>query len=296
MILVVGLSPAWQRTLHFESLCVGGVNRAAEVTEIASGKCVNVARVAMQLGAKVLLLTVAGGDRGWKLAASLKAQRIPARIVRVGAETRYCQTLLGGGTTELVEEAGRLARKEVAWVMEEFRRALRRTRLVLLSGSVPPGCGDGFYGRLVAEARRQGVPVLVDAQGVQLRNALREEPLLVRITREEFEAATGRKRVAAIGARWMAVSAGAGEVRVLGEGNTYRVQPPKIEEVNAIGSGDAMLAGIACGLLRGWEMKEAIRLGVACGTANALTPLPGTLRRGDVEKLLRRTRLDVYKG
>ena len=64
MILVVGLSPAWQRTLAFEKIVSGRVNRATHVDEVASGKGVNVARVASILGVDVRLLTVAGGDRG----------------------------------------------------------------------------------------------------------------------------------------------------------------------------------------------------------------------------------------
>jgi tagatose 6-phosphate kinase len=297
MILVVGLSPAWQRTLHFDRVRVGAVNRARKVTEIGSGKCVNVARVAQRLGAEVRLLTVAGGGRGRLLAASLRMQRIAANIVRVGSETRYCQTLIGGkSATELVEEAGRLTRSEVGKVVARFRRELRKARLVVLSGSVPLGCGDDFYARLVAEAHRRGALTLVDAQGVQLVNALRQRPLLVRVTRDELFAATGRSWATAAGAQWLVVSSGAGDVLAFGRRGRYRLPPPAITEVNSIGSGDAMMAGIACGVLRGQDMPEAIRFGVACGTANALMPLPGTVRRRDVEKLLRRTRLEVYKG
>jgi len=94
MILVVGLSPAWQRTLVFEEIIPGKVNRATGLTETASGKGVNVARVASILGADVKLLTIAGGRRGQLLKAQLKRQGLNARVVSVNAETRICQTLL----------------------------------------------------------------------------------------------------------------------------------------------------------------------------------------------------------
>src|SRR5690349_10488235 len=98
MILVVGLSPAWQRTLVFEEIISGKVNRARQVGETASGKGVNVARVASILGGDVRLLTVAGGTRGRLLHAELKRQKLSGHVVPVKAETRICQTLLGGGT------------------------------------------------------------------------------------------------------------------------------------------------------------------------------------------------------
>src|SRR5882724_11167327 len=121
MILVVGLSPAWQRTLAFEKIIPGKVNRATRVSETASGKGVNVARVASILGADVKLLTVAGGKRGQLLKARLKRQGLNARVVPVTSETRICQTLLPEGpTTELVEEAGPLTSAEVEEVQRAF--------------------------------------------------------------------------------------------------------------------------------------------------------------------------------
>ena len=304
MILVVGLSPAWQRTLEYERLVVGRVNRAKRASETASGKGVNVARVAQQLGAKVRLLTVVGGHCGELLEKSLRAQGIDARIVRVAAETRICQTLLAKGfpTTELVEEAGALTKKEVGRILAWFARDIRTAKLVVLSGTVPPGCGDDFYARLIREANRRGVPVLVDTQRQQLLNAMRLKPCLVKINRDELAAATNMRcggiaglrtavrRLAAQGARWVVVTLGSDAVHVFNTPSAkfWEFMPPRADARNPIGSGDAMLAGIACGLGHGKTMLEALRLGIACGAANAMTAVPGFVRQTDVDKLLKR--------
>ena len=285
MILVVGLSPALQRTLEFGEFHTGAVNRAKRVCETASGKGVNVVRVAKQLGATVRLLTVAGGHRGELLVASIKAQRIPSSVVRVQAETRVCQTLLGGSAiTELVEEAGALRAREVARVISAYDAALRKARLVVLTGTVPPGCGDDFYARLIAKARAGGVPVLVDAQARQLANAVRARPWLVRINRDAFAAVPKLDRR---GVEWFVISDGARPVTVAHDREAFRLKPPRVRAINSVGSGDAMMAGIACGLWRGQSMREAVRLGIACGAANALTLTPGMVRQSDVKKLLR---------
>jgi len=282
MILVVGLSPAWQRTLRLSGLCIGKVNRAGSVDETASGKGVNVARVLRQLGADVRLLTVAGGHRGKLLAQSLKNQRISTRVIRVAAETRICQTMIGrGGITELVEEAQELRATEVARVMDAFGRELRRAGLVVLTGTVPPGCGDDFYARLIAMTC---VPVLVDAQDRQLVNAVRAGAFVVRINRDEFAAAT---KIGRCEGQWWIVSNGARPVAVYHGREMRRLRPPRVKAVNPIGSGDAMLAGIACSLWRGQSVHDAIRLGMACGAANALTWKPGFVRRADVNRLLK---------
>lgn len=278
MILVVGLSPAWQRTLKFKSLRIGEVNRAKHVTETASGKGVNVARVARALGADVRLLTVAGGEQG-----QLLARELPwARVVPVKAETRICQTILAGNATELVEESGPLQREEVGRMRRAFTDELRRATLVVLTGTLPRGCGDTFYVRLINAAHQRGVRVLVDAQAQVLANALKARPFLVRVNRAEL-AAVKRHR----GAEWLVVSDGAGRIEVTSDGERWSVKPPRVKAVNPVGSGDAMMAGIACALSLGEPVIQAVRLGVACGAANALTATPGTVRHADVQKLLR---------
>jgi tagatose 6-phosphate kinase len=69
------------------------------------------------------------------------------------------------------------------------------------------------------------------------------------------------------------------------DNETFQIVPPKIEAVNAVGSGDAVTAGIAFELSRGAAMREAVITGMACGTANALNPISGVVRPDDVERL-----------
>ncbi len=300
MILVVSLSPAWQRTLAFEILIPSKVNRATHVSETASGKGVNVARVASILGADVRLLTVAGGVRGRLLRAQLKRQRFRTRIVQVTAETRICQTLLGGdATTELVEESGALTSIEVRNVLHAFAEEVRKAKLVILTGTVPEGCGDNFYARLVVEAQRLGIPALIDAQTAQLVKALKNRPFVVKINRDELAAATlvncdkrsglsrALRKLVRQGPQHAVITDGAKSVYASEKANraVTMLEPPRVKTKNPIGSGDAMMAGIAVGLLRGHSMAEAVRLGIACGAANAMTAEPGFVRVADVKRL-----------
>jgi len=300
MILVVGLSPAWQRTLTFETLVPGKVNRAVHVSETASGKGVNVARVASILGAKVKLLTVVGGVRGRLLVAALRRQGLPLNAVAVEGETRICQTLLGDGpTTELVEESAAVRPNEAREILRVFTAEVRQADLIVLTGTVPKGCGDDFYARLVASARRLGVPALVDAQKEQLISALKRRPFLVKINCDELAAAmrmncsrrTGVSRalqkLLKNGPHHAVITDGAKSVYVSEKpgGVVTVLTPPRVKAKNPIGSGDAMMAGIAVGLWRGESMTKAIRLGIACGAANAMTAEPGFVRLADVQRL-----------
>lgn len=297
-LLVVGLSPAWQRTLLFDGLTTGKVNRARQVTEHASGKVINVARVACALGSAVRMITVAGGGRGKLLTASIRSEGIPGRVVSVAGQTRICQTLMtGGAITELVEESAPMSGREVVMVEHVFGLELKKAGLVVLTGSVPRGCGDDFYARLTALAGRHGVPVLVDVQGPQLIRVVGQRPLAARITMDELSAATGiavksaascrraAQRLLALGAQWVVVSDGARVVHGLSVRETFQVAPPRVEARNTIGSGDAMMAGMAHVLMGGGTMRAAVQYGVACGSANAMTDVPGVVRMGDVRRL-----------
>lgn len=295
MILVVGLSSVWQRTLFYKKdLQPGQVNRAARVLETASGKGVNVARVASSLGEKALVLSTAGGYRGTQFRAALRAARLPAKVIPVRGETRLCQTLLAGGTvTELVEEMPALDPKEVNAVVSAYASALRKASLVILSGTVPKGCGDDFYAKLARLAKARGIPVLADTQKTQLLHVVREQPALIKINADELAEATGTRslskglrKLMRLGAGQIVISRGADAAIAFDGKGSFLVKPPRIKAVNPIGSGDAMMAGIAVGLIRGKSLHDALRLGVACGAANALTETSGVIRLGDVEQML----------
>jgi tagatose 6-phosphate kinase len=47
-----------------------------------------------------------------------------------------------------------------------------------------------------------------------------------------------------------------------------------------------VIGGVAAGLHRGLAAEEALRLGVACGTAKVMRAETGLLRREDVEGVL----------
>lgn len=294
MILVVGLSSVWQRTLFFPGFVAGEVNRAARVLETASGKGVNVARVATQLGARARVLTTAGGIRGEGFQKALQADGVPATVVPVSGETRLCQTLIGltGSSpliTEIVEETPPLTPGEIQAVLSAYSRALRRAKMVVLSGTVPRGCGDDFYAQLAHQAKRYDIPVLVDTQRAQLLQAVRERPSLVKINRSELAAATGKKSIVSgvrelqkRGAIRIIISQGAKASLAFDGTAKWQAVPPGIQVVNPIGSGDAMMAGIAVALSQGKSLPGALHHGIACGAANALAETPGMIRKQDV--------------
>ena len=311
VILCAGATPAMQRTLFFERLVPGEVNRAYDVRVTASGKVTNAARVAAALGSPTLLATFLGGDSGRFVAGELEAEGVEREIIwSEDAPTRTCSTLISADSriTELVEEARPVSRKDAAKLEDVVRRHLPEAEALCLIGSLPPSVPEDFYARLTRAADEASVPVLVDAQGSPLQRVLDARPFLVKPNLEEATATLdlspggdeGKDSRAAVGAllergaRWALVSTGEGG-SLLGDdsGGLWRIVPPELEAVNPIGSGDSLAAGLLHSLVGGSSVPEAAAYGTACAAANVLTPTAGVVRLEDVEKLLPEVELSL---
>lgn len=291
-VLCIGLTPALQRTLEFDHLVSGEVNRAREVHLSAAGKGVNVALVLRQLGTPAQVTGFIGGANGRHLIELLEAQGVESDFTPMEAETRICQTLLdlqAGTTTELVEEAPNPPPETWDRFFLELETQLPNMGLAAASGKLPPGADDSVYARMARAARTVGIPFLLDSWGGPLLAALPERPALVKMSLSELAgtldcpglAVADLPDAAAVllkqGAERVLVTAGPDAAWFLDPQQAVRYVPPRVPARNPIGSGDSVTAGIAHGLLAGLDWADAVRLGIACGTANALTLLPGQL-------------------
>jgi tagatose 6-phosphate kinase len=309
VIPCVGGTPAMQRTLRFERLVPGEVNRATDVLVTASGKVSNAARVATALGSRAVFVSFLGGDPGRFVDEKLAEEGVVRDAVWTDAPTRTCATLLhdSGEVTELVEEAPPVSERDAAALEEAARKHLPGADALCLIGSLPPGVPGDLYARLVEAASEAGVPTLVDAQKEPLVEALAARPFIVKPNLEEATATLGlseetgaseaARSLVEAGARWAVVSEGAGgSVLASDAGKTWRVSPPKLEAVNPIGSGDSLAAGILHSLTKGASVPEAVAYGTACAAANVLTETSGVVRVSDVERLLPEIRMEEARS
>jgi len=289
-IVAAGLSPAWQSIMEFESLLIGEVNRAAQTWQCASGKVLNVAVAAEHLGSPVRAVTVLGGPPADATAREMAMLGIELVAVPTHGETRTCTTLLERGTgqtTELVENAAAIEPDELAAFVTAFRDAVTDASVVVLSGSLPAGTPVTFYRELL---ELSSCPVVLDARGPELLEALPLRPLLVKPNREELAKTLGRRldNETAVfsamhelhdrGAEWVLITDGSRPALVLGPEGRGRIQPLPVDRVvNPIGCGDCLAAGFAAGLARGLPPSDAMRLGVAAASENCRTLLAGRL-------------------
>ena len=290
MILCVGTTPVMQRTMVFPRVQIDAVNRAVAVHETASGKSINVARVAHTLDEEVMATGYLGGDSGKFIRADLSAAGVPHDFVEVEPKTRMCVTVMdesSGHATELVEEAQPVGAEAWEALKRKVESLAKREKLLVLSGSLPPGGPVDFYAWCVG----LGVKTIVDAAGAPLRRALEARPFLVKPNRMELERTFG-PGASLDRAEWAVITEGKSGGVVSNGKMSWRFQSPAVRAINAIGSGDSVAAGIAVALVRGEKMPDAVKLGIACGAANAMTKTAGVVNLADVNALLSRVEIN----
>ena len=303
MILSAGLSPAWQQILVFDRFTRGEVNRAVETCACASGKVINVGLALAALGAESRTLSVLGGRAGSMIADELAALGVPSRWIADPATTRTCTTIIDRSTgeiTELVENAATIEARSCEAFLSALRQDAQAARWVILSGSLPPIAGRAST-RLLYREMLACLPstarVILDARGPEMLECLDQHPFLVKPNREELALTVGRdltdrvamlaamREVNQLGAEWVLVTQGAGEVWLSSRTELWRFTPPKITVVNAIGCGDCLTAGLTASLAEGHDLPTAVRYGIAAAGDNAAQLLPARLSPSRVRTL-----------
>lgn len=305
--LVVCLNPTLQRTLLFDGVRLGEVNRAREWREDASGKGVNVARVMTELGQEAIHLTQVGrGERADRFVALCRADGLQVEAVD-GGGVRTCTTVIDetdARATELVEEGRPVDEATVARVRERYRDLLGRCGTVVISGSTAPGFPVDLFAHMTAEARDAGLAVVLDIRGPALQRAVANphprRPTLVKPNLSEFAQTylAGRSSVAEhdddatlLDDSWEAMErlrqAGVATCITRGalpalaldlDGVRIVAEPVRLTPRNTIGCGDAFTAGLVAALADHATFAEAIERAHTAAAMNAASLRPGSIR------------------
>jgi tagatose 6-phosphate kinase len=274
VILAVCLNPALDITYRTTEVRSGGSHQVEIVRERAGGKGINVARVLHQLGEPVTITGLLGGHRGQVISKELAGEGIVAALSEIAGSSRRSFAVVDYSDATVFNEVGpQVSEAEWAAFCGRFRELACSAQVVTLSGSAPNGVPDNAYAELVALAG--DVPVVLDASGPQLIQALAERPAVVAPNRAEVAEALDRsidgldQLVAAaselrgLGATSVVVSSGTdGLLAVSGQG-AWLARPPRLINGTPTGAGDALTAAIAAGLSREQTWPELLAAGVS---------------------------------
>ncbi|HEU5103023.1 MAG TPA: hexose kinase [Roseiflexaceae bacterium] len=281
--------------------------RVAETRDAAGAKGMNVARVARALGLPVRVCGPLAGANGQRIAALAQAEGFDARWSWLQAgESRICLLVIDQDTrdTLVINERGPVMSAADWDVLARLVTAeAEPASAVASSGSLPPGVEAGQLITLLRELMGRR-PVYLDTSGAVLAAALDLPLALIKVNADELghalgepiaTAAQARAAAASVRARGPAaviVTLGRAGAVAVDERGAWLARAPDVAAISAVGSGDAVLAGVAAALAERCGLAEALRLGVACGAANTLTIGAGIVDSADITRLRAATKLE----
>jgi 1-phosphofructokinase family hexose kinase len=303
MIAVAAVNSAVDKLLEIEALAPGRVLRTRGVTAWPGGKGVHVAACAATFGQTVRLTGLVDDvHREW-FASWLRARGVDFHAIDTPTPIRTCLAIResDGRITEILEPGPAVDVEIAESAFHIVVNVCRKAGVAVLSGSLPPGMSSDTYGRVVTALR--DTRVLVDASGDLLEHAIAARPFAIKPNRPEAEvlagmriesaaaAAEAARAIARRGVPLVLISLGQDGAVACWDGRTCHCTAPRVTPLNDVGAGDCLLGALAAALVRGDNIADAIRLGVAAGTAKVLSPDTGDVRRSDIDALLPSVRL-----
>lgn len=305
MITVAGFNTAIDRLITLDRLEPGTVQRAASARSYPGGKGVHVAQTIAALGEAVQLIGLTDGIHRNLIARRMSERGVLFHGVEISGELRCCLALRerDGRMSEILDPGPEVGPRERQQLLDGFGRCAEESEAVVMSGSLPRGFDARTYAELAKTIDPARTLCLVDASGEALRHVAGSGAFLLKPNRDEASQLAGREvhtlDDAADVAKELHARGIARPVITLGsqgalgfDGSAYWHASVALgESANAVGSGDCFLAGMTVALVRTGELGEALRLGVACGAANAMHEETGYVQRAQVEALLPQVRL-----
>lgn len=294
-ILCVCFSATYQRTVVFDSLKTGGVNRANHYGLYASGKAVNSARVLEQLEKGCERTVCPLGVNSAEFIELAQADGIQLSWIDVPWKIRECWTLLDNSnhtTTELIADEkvqqsaltnAKPANLDVK-ILKLITQQLDECDALLLAGSRQGNWPQDIYPAICGIALDMEKTVLADFVGNDLNMALKTAvPSIIKINDEEFLKTFGipatKENICLKSNEYhniIVITRGTDSTLAAQDGQFYECPVPKVQAVNTIACGDSFNAGFLYEYLNCSNMDAALKKGTWCAVQNALSEVPGS--------------------
>lgn len=277
-------SPAIDWTIAVDDLEFGLVHRARREQREPSGKGVNVSVALHNSGVPTHAVLAASGDGTEYMARELTGRGVPYSFTPGGAVRTNVTLLVTGQPDTKVNTAGikLSASDQAALVARVEELAAGGASALLTAGSLPPGTDPELHAALISRGRALGLYAAVDTSGDALTAVLSASPDLIKPNSHELADLVGnalgtlgdvRDAARELRARHsigtVLVSLGAdGALLVDGAGELWAGARPD-EVQNAVGAGDAMLAGF---LSARKERTSAVQTAVRWGASAVAHP------------------------
>lgn len=289
MIYTVTFNPSLDYIVGTEGFQLGNTNRTVSELMLPGGKGINVSTVLKNLGIESTALGFTAGFTGEEIRRRVGELGFRSEFIDVGnGFSRINVKMKEFDGTEINGQGPVIGEEAVGRLLERLD-SLEEGDTLVLAGSIPSSMPDSIYSDILARLEGRGIVFVVDATKDLLLNVLKYRPFLIKPNHHELGEIFGvelenredvvpyAERLQEQGAQNVLVSMGGkGAVLFDAEGNVHMLPVPKGTLVNAVGSGDSMVAGFLAGWTEKKDYEHAFKMGISAGSASAFSELLAT--------------------
>lgn len=313
MIYTITFNPALDYTVQVEKFEIGKINRTKSENILAGGKGLNVSIILKRLGIENTALSFIAGFTGKELERKIRQYNIKTEFIetnrgytRINVKISSLEknSLIQESETALNGNGPEITENDIEKLLQKIQN-INSNDIVILSGNIPKCINENIYEIICKELDGKNVKFVVDASQKLLMNCLKYKPFFIKPNKEELEETFNKKietkeeiiiyakKLQEKGAQNVLISLGGDGAILLTEKNEiYYSNTPKGQVVNTVGAGDSMVAGFVAGYLKKKDYKEALKLGIASGSATAFSAglamneeINGLLKQITIEKI-----------
>lgn len=294
-VMTLTLNPCIDQTYWVD--CFG--NPPFRTERMSGGKGINVARVLSALGEDCIAVTYSAGETGREFEQMARSEGIHLIAVPVSGETRIIDTYVQESDyrQQVIRHPGPiLSDSDLSAVKQAVLELLPQCSVLAVCGSASCEGGAGLIRELISTAKSMGVRTFLDSNGSALTEGVQAIPDVLKVNEQELaQLVDPSDDPLHPEASRLTIEKGIGRVLLtLGERGCVQFQweqsafcpAPKIECINAVGSGDCFTAAWLHAQIQGFSDDGALTIASAAGAANALQFPAAMIKKADIEQIV----------
>lgn len=285
MILAVSLSPSVDINMEVDNLYIGKTNKIISKKTYYTGNSLIIATGLAHLNASVFVTGFMYEDNAAQFEHELHREGVSYSFIwnkgRVGENYKIIdrRSML----TEISYASSQITYEKKEELIQAVKKYSANCEAVVVSGALPQGMSATYYNKILS-CVPQNIPKIVDADGDSLIQSLKcglklvkpnlseLEKTLKRRLQSKEELLSGCREILDMGAEIVLVSLGKDGAVITDGNSSYYCKSINVAKNSTIGAGGGMVAGATNALLKGENLPEILRCGIAAGTAAVITP------------------------
>ncbi|MGI6501476.1 MAG: 1-phosphofructokinase [Anaerostipes sp.] len=284
MIYTVTFNPAIDYVIKVDNLTLGQINRTTREDMYCGGKGINVSNVLANLGLDSIGFGFIAGFTGDAIETGARELGFTPDFIKLREGMTRINVKIKSNEESEINGQGPVIHEDELEMLFEKLDGLKDGDILVLAGSIPNTLPEDVYEKIMERLQEKDIQIVVDATKDLLLNVLKYHPFMIKPNNHELGEMFGvilktneeiveyGKKLQEKGARNVLVSmAGDGAILITEDGDVHFSETPKGEVKNSVGAGDSMVAGFITGYLKHHDYKEALKMGIATGSASAFS-------------------------